>query len=106
MDKTAKDMARINFKEFEIPTDITGRNMRRGDARESFANSIYVNMNGIRAHALAMKIYRSEGAEEYGEEELAVIREAAERYGYPPFIDGLRAQLAADRETGVKGKEE
>ncbi len=93
-------MATLNFKEFEVPTDITGRGRRKGDARESFANSIYMNMSGIRAHALAMKIYRSEGDEDYSSEETAIITEAAEKYGFPPFIDGLREQLDKNNKQG------
>ena len=89
----SKDMARINFKEFAIPTGISGKKRRTGDARESFADIIYTNMNGIRAHALAMKIYRSEGAEEYTDGEMRLITGLAERFCTPAFIDGLRAQM-------------
>lgn len=86
-------MKRLNFQQIEVPLDITGKRKQTGDARESFANSIYVNMSGIKAHALALKIYRSEGATEYDEGEVALIKEAANRFGLPPFIDGLQAQI-------------
>ena len=58
-------MIKLNFKEFSIFTDITRHDRRVGDARESFANQIYLNVSGIRAHALAMKIYQSEGETMY-----------------------------------------
>lgn len=84
---------KIDFKNFTVPTGISGKSSRTGDARESFADVVYMNVNGIRAHALAMKIYRSKGAEDYTDEETKLITSVAERYCTPAFIDGLRAQI-------------
>ena len=50
---------RIDFKHFTVPTGINGLHKRTGDARESFADIIYTMVNGIRAHALAMKYTRA-----------------------------------------------
>ena len=86
-------MTKLNFKQFAMPAGINGRGIRTGDARESFADIVYMNANGIRAHALALKIYRSEGAEEFTDEEVRLITGLAERFCTPVFIDGLRAQL-------------
>lgn len=83
----------MNFKQFTMPAGISGKGIRTGDARESFADIIYMNVNGIRAHALAMKIYKSEGAEEFTDEEMRLITGLAERFCTPAFIDGLRAQI-------------
>lgn len=83
-------MAKINFKRFRIPTGIGKDRYIIGDARESVANMLYLNVNGIRAHALAMKIYRSEGETEYSDEEVKTLTEVANAYGTPAFIDGLR----------------
>ena len=52
----------LNFQQFSVPTGVSRKNRQTGDARESFADMIYLNVNGIKAHALAMKIYQSEGA--------------------------------------------
>ncbi len=68
-------------------------NKQVGDARESFANLIYLHVNGIRAHALAMKIYQSNGETEYSQDEVRLIKEVAERMCTPNFIDGLNEQL-------------
>lgn len=84
---------RIDFKHFTVPTGINDLHKRTGDARESFADIIYTMANGIRAHALAMKIYKSEGAEEFTDEEVRMMAGVAERYCTPAFIDGLRAQI-------------
>lgn len=54
---------------------------------------LYLNVNGIRAHALAMKIYNSEGEENYSPEEVKLIKEVAEKLCAPNFIDGLMEQL-------------
>lgn len=92
-------MVKLNFRQFTVPTGINGKNTHTGDASEDFADIIYLNVNGIRAHALAMKIYKSEGAEDYTDEETKLITSVAERYCTPAFIDGLRAQI---REGGGK----
>lgn len=86
-------MAKLNFEKFTVPTGISGKNKRTGDARESFADLIYTNINGIRAHALAMKIYRSEGETEYSDDEVRLIKDVAYKLCAPNFIDGLSAQL-------------
>lgn len=86
-------MAKLDFQHFTVPSGISGRDSHTGDARESFADILYTGASGIRAHALAMKIYKSEGAEEYTDEEMRLIKGAAERFCTPAFIDGLRAQI-------------
>lgn len=84
---------KLNFKQFTVPAGISGKEYKTGDARESFADLIYLNMNGIRAHALALKIYQSEGMEEYDSDEVSLITRISERLCTPAFIDGLRAQI-------------
>lgn len=86
-------MTKLNFKEFGVFTDISRTKKRIGDARESFANQIYLNVSGIRAHALAMKIYQSEGQTLFSPDEVKLIREVAYKYCLPYFIDGLNEQL-------------
>ena len=93
LDLKNKDMKRLNFKEFGIYTGICRKNRQIGDARESFADLLYLHANGIRAHALALKIYRSDGFVEYTGDEIALIRETAYKYCLPNFIDGLNEQL-------------
>lgn len=86
-------MVKLNFQHFSIPTGISRKKRQTGDARESFANVIYLNVNGIKAHALAMKIYESEGETDYSEEEVNIIRNVAEKLCPPNFIDGLMEQI-------------
>jgi hypothetical protein len=63
------------------------------DVREPFADMIYNNVNGIKAHALALKIYESEGEADYTDDEVKLVRIVAERLCVPGFIDGLNEQL-------------
>ncbi len=86
-------MAKINFKAFELPTDISGRQTRTADVRESFADLLYKNVNGVAAGALAMKIYRSEGELELSGEEAATVVKLAEQLCTPIFIDALKKAL-------------
>lgn len=86
-------MAKINFQQFRIPAGIDRSRYQTGDARESVANMLYLNVNGIRAHALAFKIYRSEGETDFTAEEVKTLREVADTYATPAFIDGLNEQL-------------
>ncbi len=59
---------------------------------------LYLNVNGIRAHALALKIYRSEGETDFTEEEVRTLQEVAHTYATPAFIDGLNEQLEGGAE--------
>lgn len=47
----------------------------------------------MRGHALAHKVYESEGATDYTEEEVSTLCGIVERLGTGPAIDGLREQL-------------
>lgn len=92
-------MARINFQEFEIPMGICNTTRRTGDVRESVADMVYCNVNGIRAHALAFKIYKSQGETDYTDEEVRMLTELANAYCTPAFIDGLNNQINNQPET-------
>lgn len=89
-------MGKINFKEIEIFTDISQTKTFTGDGREEFANLLYTGCNGIAAHALALKIYQSEGPIEISEAEETIIMGVAEQRCTPAFIDGLRKQLKTE----------
>lgn len=83
---------KLNFQKFTIPIDIAGKQKKEGDVRESFANLIYTNVSGIGAHALAFKIYKSEGEVEYSDEEMKTIQDIANKLTTPAFIEGLKLQ--------------
>lgn len=87
-------MTKIDFQAFSIYVSVNRKAAQTVDVREKFADMIYNNVNGIRAHALAMKIYKSEGEVEYSPEEVKLIRTVAEQLCVPGFIDGLNEQLS------------
>lgn len=87
---------RIDFKNFSIYTGVAHKNKRVLDVRETFADLLYANVSGIRSHALALKIYGSEEAADYTDEEVSLIRKVAESFCLPGFIDGLEEQLKAE----------
>lgn len=94
-------MATINFQEFSVPARIGSTIRRTGDARESVADLIYQSVAGIKAHSLAFKIYGSEGATEYSEDEVRMIKSVCDRYALPSFIDGLQEQLTNQEKKGA-----
>lgn len=94
------DMSKIDFQHFKIYASISHRASHTVDARENFADMIYNNVNGIKAHALALKIYNGEGSVEYTDEEVSLMGTVAERLCVPGFIDGLREQLNNNQNNG------
>ena len=86
-------MKRIDFQHFNVYTSVSRKVARPMDVRETFADMIYNNVNGIKAHALALKIYESEGEADYTDDEVKLVRIVAERLCVPGFIDGLNEQL-------------
>lgn len=84
---------KIDFQHFNVYLSVTRKEVRPMDVRETFADMIYNNVNGIKAHALALKIYGSEGEADYTDDEMKLVRIVAERLCVPGFIDGLNEQL-------------
>lgn len=83
-------MAKIDFKHFGMYAGVSKKVKMVSDMRESFADVIYKNVNGIKAHALALKIYQSEGETEYSEDEVRMMRGVAQMCT-PAFMDSLYA---------------
>ena len=86
-------MTKIDFQHMKIYTGVSRKTAHTCDARETFADLIYRNAGGIRAHSLAFKIYESEGETEYSDDEIKLIQSVAEKMCVPGFIDGLNEQL-------------
>lgn len=84
---------KIDFQHFNVYQSVSHKEARLVDVRETFADMIYNNVNGIKAHALALKIYESEGETDYSDDEVKLVRIVAERFCVPGFIDGLNEQL-------------
>lgn len=99
-------MEKIDFKNFKMYASVSRKSSRNADVREQFADMIYKNVGGIKAHALALKIYNSEGDTEYSPEEAELIKRVAEQLCLPGFIDGLMEQIGENISKTIIKKEE
>lgn len=88
----------IDFKRFELFCGISKKECLVQDCRESFADIIYLNGTGVACSTLAMKIYKSEGATEYSDEEIALMKRFVEAYGSVALNDSF--------DMNIKEKEE
>lgn len=85
-------MKKINFSAIPVYKDIAKTQKGIINAKEDFANVIYNNGSGVEALSLALKIYNSEGEEEYNDRECEIIRSLAEKC-IPSFIDAVNTLL-------------
>ena len=85
-------MKQIDFKNFKQYNDISHETTTTVDIRRAFADLMYKNMNGIVAHDLALRIYRSEEPISLNEEEEKIVLQLAEN-GLPIFMDSLKDNL-------------
>lgn len=85
-------MKKINFKKFRIFTDITQENSVETDVTKDLADVIYKTANGIMAHDVAFRVYRSEGEIELSDDEVAFLTKFLEG-GTPLFRDSFIANL-------------
>lgn len=89
---------KINFENVKFYTDITRKNFFEENVKEQFADVLYKHGNGIRAHALALKIYNSKGETEFTPDEVVMISDAAETFCTPNFIDAIQGIVNAQKE--------
>lgn len=83
---------KLNFKEMKILAGIADQNSYLQDVRETFADVIYRGCNGIAALELARKIYKSDGEEDYVDNEVKLIRQAASLCT-PQFIESINLMM-------------
>lgn len=85
-------MKNIDFKRFKIFTDITREKTSLMDVRTPLADTLYKNANGIVAHDLALRIYRSDGEIELEDSDVRLLRDFANTLT-PIFMDSLEENL-------------
>lgn len=73
-------------------TDISQTSTIEVDFRKDFADLMYKNVNGIEAHDLALRIYRSEGSMELSDGDIAIIKALASK-ATPIFYDSILANI-------------
>ena len=89
-------MAKINFRQFKLFTDITQERTDTVDVSRAFADTLYKRGSGIVMHDLALRIYRSEGEMELTPEEANIIRRSGEQFCTPIFSDSIKANLVEE----------
>ena len=82
-------MKKINFGSLSVRTGIGADTITHLNIKESFANMLYTQVNGIAALTLAQKIYKSEGEEEYDDNEYDLIMRVANAMSTPAIIEAL-----------------
>lgn len=87
-------MVKINFERIELFTGIDKKECVVQNLKKDFADVIYQFGRGIESHALALKIYNSNGEAEYDEQECNLILQLSELCN-PSFIDAIRKMLDA-----------
>ena len=80
-------MKKINFGSLSVRTGIGADTTTRLNIKESFANMLYTQVNGIAALTLAQKIYKSEGETEYDEIEVKVLTEVIDNICRAAIVD-------------------
>lgn len=78
----------IDFSKIEIFTDVAHTVCDICDLRTQFADIIYNLGRGIECHALAFKIYNSDGLTHYDEREVELIDKYSKMCS-PAFIDAI-----------------
>lgn len=70
---------KIDFRKFPLYTSIKRDKTEEVDISEVVANTIYMNVGGVVAHSLALRIY-NDGEVELNEKEVEVIKRVAEGF--------------------------
>lgn len=86
-------MTTINFRHFKIFSGISHEKSFVADVSTTLADHIYMTANGIMAHDLSFRIYRSEGPIELSAEELSFLKEFVKKHSTPVFQDSFYANL-------------
>ncbi len=89
-------MAKVNFKALQVKTSLKGDNVVTIDGAADIANIIYTQGAGITAHALAHKIYESDGAVELSDDEVGIVERIVNTCCAPLHIDAIMSQLKTE----------
>lgn len=89
---------KIDFEKFPLFQGLSGQRQVL-NVKHVLADELYTKGQGIAFHALALKIYNSEGETEYSDMEYALLLDFAEHCMTPSFIDSLKS-LKKDDSSG------
>lgn len=88
---------KINFEKLPCYVDIRKAATKDMDVRYDFANQMYIHGSGVAMGALAMKIYNSNGEEEYNDEECKIIIEFSKNFP-PIFSESIQNYINKQKE--------
>jgi len=81
---------KINFEQLTVYTDIAKTNATVANVKVQIADAMYQNGFGIASHALAFKIYNSQGDCELTEEEYQILMSFVEQKCTPMIIEAFK----------------
>lgn len=70
---------KVNFKKMPVYTSIRKDKTEEVDISEVIANTIYMNVGGVIAHSLALRIYE-QGEVELSDKEVEIIKHVADGF--------------------------
>lgn len=70
---------KVNFKKLPVYTSIRKDKTEEVDISEVIANTIYMNVGGVIAHSLALRIYE-QGEVELSDKEVEIIKQVADGF--------------------------
>lgn len=84
---------KVDFKAFPLYTSIKRDKTNEVDISEAIANVIYMNVGGVVAHSLALRIYE-QGEVELSEKEVELVMQVAD--GFTGVIaDSIKDKLSS-----------
>ena len=90
---------KIDFSRIPCYVDIRKEGKQEMDVKYDLSNQMYINGHGVAVGALALKIYNSQGEEDYSEQECQILLAFLREGGYPPiFIDSVEELVAGKEE--------
>ena len=87
---------KIDFEHLKVFTDITKTNETVMNVKVQIADAMYQNGFGIAAHALAFKIYNSNGECELTDEDYQILMSFVEQKCTPMIIEAFKNALSND----------
>lgn len=89
---------KIDFENLRMYEGIDKQNISVLNVKKVFADELYTRGQGIACHALALKIFNSEGETEFSDEEYFLIVEFAKQVCTPKMIDALQSLKPEEKE--------
>jgi len=90
---------KLDFDTLEVYTDLSRKKCTVARLRRPLANALYSQGTGLACHALALKLWNTEGQVELGDEEAAIIMRLVESSCSPAVIDAVRELLGKARDN-------